>query len=348
MVTSTLKRAASLPVVLAGAAASTAITFAVVAAAFPRDSYVYVLFFERSWIQHASTFAFWVTIITLATKHLAFRQERAAYTQATAILAQPEFQGTLIWSDANRVRDTFGSVRYALYQTSITFVRILNALDRLRKTQTTTALADYFRTRSDFDAGDLENGYAGIRYFIWLIPTLGFIGTVMGIGIGISGFAGTIAHAKDFEDIRKFLPEVTFALGTAFDTTLLALLLSALAVFYMSFLLKRQEHLLGEIDTLCFDQVCALFQEHSTASDEIVRAIEDTVQQIIDRMNGNRAKIESVIRHELPTVLRDELLGRPQAGVPDVPSALAILREQASELRELARAVRESTERTRP
>jgi hypothetical protein len=75
----------------------------------------------------------------------------------------------------------------------------------------------------------------------------------------------------------------------------------------MSFLQKRQEHILEAIDHLCFDDVCALFQEHSTASAEVVQAIADKVNLIIERNNGNRAQIEAVIRDELPTLLSEKL-----------------------------------------
>jgi biopolymer transport protein ExbB/TolQ len=287
--------------------AATTLTFTLVWLLAPAKTYVYELFFERSWIQHATTFCFWLTMATLALKSFAFRAERAAYALGKTLLATPALGSTLIWSDADMVRQKFADSQYRSYHHSITFTRILHALDRLRKTQSTKAIEDYCRTRSDIDASELESSYAGIRYLTWLIPTLGFIGTVMGIGVGIAGFAHIIQHAQGFQEVQQSLPIVTQALGTAFDTTLLALGLSAVVVFYMSFLLQSQEQLLESIDNLCFDEVCALFQEHSTTSDEIVQALRDFVQDMRDSMNGNRAEIVRVIRHELPVELSDQL-----------------------------------------
>lgn len=288
----------------------TFLTFGLVWLFAPSDSYIYRLFFERSWIQYASTFCFWLIIATLVLKQLSFRKEQIAFKKAQGILTDKQLSSTLIWSDAHSVRQKFTGKESQPYQHSLTFSRIVNALDRLFKTQSTKAVEDYFRTRSDIDSGELESSYAGIRYFTWLIPTLGFIGTVMGIGIGIAGFADIIQRAQDFREIQKFLPIVTNSLGTAFDTTLLALGLSAVAVFYMSFLLKREEQLLEQIDHLCLDAVCPLFREHSSASDEIIRAFHDDVEQIRSSMNGNRAAIENVIRQEFPALLSDELAPR--------------------------------------
>lgn len=315
-------QAAKTPIALSASIVATILTFVLVWLLAPAKSYVYELFFERSWIQHATTLCFWVTIATLALKHIAFRYERQAYELGKKVLTDPELRSTLIWSDADMVRQKFTDIQYQPYQRSIIFARLLNALDRLRKTQSTKTIEDYFHTRSDIDTSELESSYAGIRYLTWLIPTLGFIGTVMGIGVGIAGFANIIQLAQGFQEVKKSLPIVTQALGTAFDTTLLALGLSAIVVFYMSFLLKSQEQLLERIDNLCFDEVCALFQEHSTASDEIVQAIRDFVKDIRDSMNGNRAEIVRVIRSELPVQLSDQLAPQIERLGMDISGAL--------------------------
>lgn len=285
----------------------TTITFLLIALFAPDKSYVHALFFERGPIQYITTYCFWIIVVMLGIKHVAFLNEIEAYTKAGEIIRKLGEGVTLIWSDVHRVRQNFTDESLKNHQTSAVFERIINGLDRLRKTKSTKAFEDYFRTRSNIDYDELESSYAGIRYFAWLIPTLGFIGTVLGIGIGIKGFADIIANAQDFKVVQKYLPTVTSYLGTAFDTTLLALGLSAVAVFYLSFLLKRQEQLLGEIDNLCFDGVCPLFQEHSGTSEEIIKAFGDNVDQIRKSMAGNRAAIEQVIRQEFPALLVDEL-----------------------------------------
>jgi biopolymer transport protein ExbB/TolQ len=314
---------------------ATGSTFLLIALFAPRESYLFLLFFERSWIQPASTFCFWLTMSLLLWKLLSFSFEKEAFERGRAILGDRELATTLTWTDADRVQKRFEAGEHRPHHRSITFTRITKAMDRLRKTQSTGALENYFRTRSDIDASELETSYAGVRYLTWLIPTLGFVGTVMGIGIGISGFASIIQNAQGFQEIQKSLPIVTQALGTAFDTTLLALGLSAIAVFAMSDLLKRQERLLEEIDNLCFDEICALFQEHSTATDEIVEAMSRNINELIVRANGNRAQIEEVIRRELPEALGNRM--SPMGGA--LAAQLDGLARATAEIERLGRAV---------
>ncbi|HET6978683.1 MAG TPA: MotA/TolQ/ExbB proton channel family protein [Pyrinomonadaceae bacterium] len=293
-------------VALAAAAVATVLTFLLVRVLAPRQSYIHDLFLERSWIQYASVFCFWVTIAILTIKHSSSYYEQEAFEAAQKIVSGPEFGSSLIWSDAQMVSGKFAGQEYQQHHASIAFSRILNALDRLRKTQSTAALENYFHTRSDYDAGRLENSYAGIRYFVWLLPTLGLIGTVLGLGLGMSRFGRVIQGASGFETIKSALPDVTENLGTAFDATFLAILLSAIAAFYMAFLQQRQEHILEEIDHLCVDEVCALFQEHSSASTEIIQALSEQIQLIVRASNGNRAQIEKDLER-LPALFAGRL-----------------------------------------
>jgi hypothetical protein len=244
---------------------------------------------------------------TLLAFHFAFLHEERAFEIGRIILSGPEFKSMLTWSDAPRIRGLFEAPEFTKYWRSILFNRIFNALDRLFRTQSTRDMDDYFRTRGELDAVELETGYAGVRYFIWLIPLLGLIGNVLGIGIGIASFAAVFKNAQDFSQVQQAIPIVTTRLGTAFDTTFLALVLSAIAVFYMSFLLKRQEQLLQRIDNICIDGVGALFQEHSSASGELIRAFGENVEHLIRIMNGNRGAIETVLRRELPFLIANAL-----------------------------------------
>jgi len=71
-----------------------------------------------------------------------------------------------------------------------------------------------------------------VRYIAWAIPSIGFIGTVRGIGLALSK-----AQAAVEGDIGP----VTVNLGTAFNSTLIALCLSILLMFAVHQLQLRQE-----------------------------------------------------------------------------------------------------------
>ena len=65
---------------------------------------------------------------------------------------------------------------------------------------------------------EVDLRYNNLRYYMWVLPTLGFIGTVVGIANALTNAAGELGSAQ--EDL---LAVMTNDLGTAFFTTLLAL-----------------------------------------------------------------------------------------------------------------------------
>ena len=76
-----------------------------------------------------------------------------------------------------------------------------------------------------------------IRYILWAIPSIGFIGTVRGIGDALGS-----ANKAVSGDISA----VTESLGVAFNSTLIALLLSILLMFLVHQLQLLQERLTFE------------------------------------------------------------------------------------------------------
>ena len=87
---------------------------------------------------------------------------------------------------------------------------------------------------------DAENSM--IRYLIWAIPSIGFIGTVRGIGQALSqadqALAGDIAG-------------MTESLGIAFNSTLVALLISVALMFMLHQLQRLQDNLVVDTQDYC-------------------------------------------------------------------------------------------------
>ena len=97
---------------------------------------------------------------------------------------------------------------------------------------------------------ELELKYNMLRYLMWLIPTLGFIGTIMGIADALAYAAG-IDNPQD----PTLLKEITKRLGVAFYTTLLALLQSAVLVFALHIAQGREEMALNRSGQYCLDNL---------------------------------------------------------------------------------------------
>ncbi len=67
--------------------------------------------------------------------------------------------------------------------------------------------------------------YSNINYITWAIPSLGFLGTVLGISQALSN-SDEVVKAPDVASQALAITDVTTYLGVAFDTTLVALICS--------------------------------------------------------------------------------------------------------------------------
>lgn len=101
---------------------------------------------------------------------------------------------------------------------------------------------------------EIELKFNMLRYLVWLIPTLGFIGTVIGIALALSG-AANMPDVSDSNAIREWIGILTTDLGLAFYTTLIALIMSAVLVFFLHIVQAREELALNGAGQYCMDNL---------------------------------------------------------------------------------------------
>jgi len=111
---------------------------------------------------------------------------------------------------------------------------LLTALHRFRSTRDIQSVASTVREISESESDRLESELSMVRYIAWAIPSIGFIGTVRGIGNALSQ-----AHKAVEGDISG----VTQNLGVAFNSTFIALVLSIILMFLLHQLQLMQERL---------------------------------------------------------------------------------------------------------
>ncbi|WP_207477375.1 MotA/TolQ/ExbB proton channel family protein [Arenibaculum pallidiluteum] len=96
---------------------------------------------------------------------------------------------------------------------------------------------------------EIDLRYTLVRYVIWAIPTLGFLGTVLGISLALN-YAGT----ADLRDPR-LLADLTRHMAVAFDTTLLALSMSSVLVLHQHLVQRYEEEALNAVGQYCLDNL---------------------------------------------------------------------------------------------
>lgn len=98
------------------------------------------------------------------------------------------------------------------------------------------------------DEEAVHSGYGLLRTFVWALPVLGLIGTVVGISLAVGGFAQFLGGAiDDVAVVKQNLVGVTSGLSFAFLITLQGLLTSLLLMFAASSLQTREEKLHANI-----------------------------------------------------------------------------------------------------
>ncbi len=111
---------------------------------------------------------------------------------------------------------------------------LLTALHRFRSTRNIQDVSTAVRSVCESETERLDSELSMVRYIAWAIPSIGFLGTVRGIG-------GALARA--YEATLGNIGPVTQMLGVAFNSTFIALLISIVVMFVLHQLQHEQERL---------------------------------------------------------------------------------------------------------
>jgi len=117
---------------------------------------------------------------------------------------------------------------------------LLASLERFGSTKNVQDVSSVTNSMCDAENERLESELSMIRYIAWAIPSIGFIGTVRGIGAALGE-----AHKAVEGDISG----VTENLGIAFNSTFVALMISIVVMFLVHQLQLLQERLVFDTQT---------------------------------------------------------------------------------------------------
>jgi len=136
---------------------------------------------------------------------------------------------------ARQIQALPGVVRRALVPRAL-----LTGLHRFAATRSIQDVSDTAHGVCEAESDRLESELSMVRYIAWAIPSIGFIGTVRGIGAALGQ-----AHRAVEGDIAG----VTQNLGVAFNSTFIALLISIVLMFLLHQLQLQQERLVLDSST---------------------------------------------------------------------------------------------------
>jgi biopolymer transport protein ExbB/TolQ len=132
--------------------------------------------------------------------------------------------------------------------------RTLGVLRTMRNIGRIADVEELFESRAGADEAVLDSGYTPVKAFIWGIPVLGFIGTVLGLTEATGNFGKVLADPemkRDLEALAAGLTNVLSGLDTAFVTTAEGLI-AAFFLYMAQMLVKQQdERLLDDVREAC-------------------------------------------------------------------------------------------------
>jgi len=289
------------------------------------------IFLDRTWVNYAESFLFFwgLTILALKWKQNK-RQERASLLNLF-----PESLGRQI--DVTTVGpfiDNIYGVPLRL-RDSIIVNRIRKALELFEIRRDNGEVGAFLNTQSDLDANRSSGSYSLLKVFLWAIPILGFIGTVMGLSRAVGGLD---MEAADPEMMKASLQSLTSNLGVAFDTTLLGLILSMIMSFPMAAVQKREEETLTIIDAFCTEKLLPKLDDSKSVTTDGLLEQAESIPQLVSSLARahetfllNLNASTQALQHSSET-LQSRLASHQQTVEGSFTEAVKKLSETSSEL----------------
>ena len=205
--------------------------------------YINGLINQRGPIQWLELLSFFVIVFFIFQKNKILKKQIQHIADDTAQLngvnmeSEEELQGL-----RKRIQESGGDKK------SILLSRLDRALGLWVATKDLGRVSGWIGTEATRDNVMSDMTYTMARLMMWVIPILGFIGTVQGLGAAVGGFADFLSGSAELSAIKGAIAQVTISLGVAFDTTFLALMLVTFVQFPLTSLMRREGTFMAEVD----------------------------------------------------------------------------------------------------
>ncbi|KAA3609113.1 MAG: hypothetical protein DWQ01_09855 [Planctomycetota bacterium] len=135
------------------------------------------------------------------------------------------------------------------------------------------------------EAEEIQHAFGVVKTFVWALPVVGLIGTVIGIALAVGDFGSLLeGDVEDVAVIKNSLVQVTGGLAFAFTTTLLGLAGALVLALPSAALQSREERLVTRNEKQVTDVFLPVLQrlypeQVSTSSPDEVEELSQTLRQ---------------------------------------------------------------------
>ena len=250
-----------------------------------RDEYV-VRYLAGHWVEYIEVGLFCVGLSSLAMKLLSTLRQKKSLADCSLPVAPSGGQHP---SEAQGLqRDLLENVRG---EQGYLPRRLRDGLDFVTRTEKADDLEDHLKYLADVDGARAHASYGLVRFIIWAIPIMGFLGTVIGITVAIATLSPT-----ELENISG----VVAGLGTAFDTTATALALSMVLMFSQFVVERMEQSFLDQVDEQAWDSLAGRFQTDGIADGSALAVAR--LGDAVGRSSAQLLEAQTQSWHELQNV----------------------------------------------
>ena len=225
-----------------------------------QTSFIGVLLYQRGLTQYLVIYLASIVVSLILIKLVKIQQEKS--------FMQRKWLPELVDFENNRAKELLSLQKNLAKKERLLAIRCSRVIAAYIQSGSRKAATELALDDSTFYLSASESSYTFPRILVWAIPLLGFIGTVIGISQAVSGFSRFLEQAGEIEQIKEGIGTVTSGLAVAFDTTLLALLLSVLVMIPLVLVERLESRLLLNIDIYINDNLLPRFKEQSDKFDK--------------------------------------------------------------------------------
>lgn len=190
------------------------------------------------YIQTLTYIAFFWSFMEVREKLQVIKRERKAFK--LNLLPTSE-KVVFVPSDINNLK--FKIIEFERKEKYILSDLLKKACTKFSTSKSLSELIDIVSIQIEVSQEKAEGDQSLIRYLTWVIPSIGFVGTVIGISQAL-----IVANTGDME-------KITALLGVAFDTTLVALVLSIVIMYFVHRLQEDTDNFHSELKEFVIDNL---------------------------------------------------------------------------------------------
>ncbi|QEH33676.1 hypothetical protein OJF2_21820 [Aquisphaera giovannonii] len=299
------------------------------------------LMFRRGWEQYVGTAIYFWAVFTLARELRWLWSNEQAFADAPRLL---QYIGGMLRKarrpgsgDAEPQADPAALLAVAINQDGrILPVRVRRLVGYVRESSTPSAtqLMEVNRETSGLDQEEMAGRFTLTRYILYLLPVIGFIGTVEGISKALMKISVVLPLVKDLDAFLSNLTGVTSALQVAFDSTLLALFLSAALMLVQTLVYRKSESLLGRVDGWVVEHVLPGVGTNDPFADRLDEAIGPHLDRLRSELATILAPAAQALRSEAEKIGRslESPVAQLASSMERLPASIAAFQQGAASI----------------